>query len=112
MNEYKFPQIKTAKELSMFVSRETLVKKIKESDGQIITVDFIKRTDGRIRRLNGRLGVKAHVKGTGKSASPSCNLITIYDLQAAKDDPKKAYRSIPMEGVFAARIGGESYEVR
>jgi hypothetical protein len=47
----------------MFVSRETLVKKITESAGSIITVDFIKKTGGK-RTLNGRIGVKSHIKGT------------------------------------------------
>ncbi len=98
----------------MFVSRATLVDKIRNSDGQIITVDFIKK-DGEKRTLNGRIGVKAHVKGTGRPMTNYPHLIGIYDLQLAKanpDHPELAYRAMRKEGIIAARIGGVSYEVR
>jgi hypothetical protein len=102
------------KELNMFVSRETLVKKITESNGQIITVDFIKK-DGSKRTLNGRIGVKAHVKGTGRPMTNYPHLIGIYDLQVAKanpENPEVAYRAMIKDNILAARINGESYEVR
>ncbi len=98
----------------MFVSRATLVEKIQHSDGQIITVDFIKK-DGQKRTLNGRIGVKAHVKGTGRPMTNYPHLIGIYDLQLAKanpDHPELAYRAMRKEGIIAARIGGVSYEVK
>jgi hypothetical protein len=97
----------------MFVSRETLVKKITESAGSIITVDFIKKTGGK-RTLNGRIGVKTHVKGTGRPMTNYPHLIGIYDLQLAKanpDHPELAYRAMRKEGIVAARINGTSYEV-
>lgn len=98
----------------MFVSRETLVEKIKESNGSIITVDFIK-ADGQKRTLNGRIGVKAYVKGTGKPMINFPHLIGIYDLQLAKanpDRPEAAYRSMKKDSILAARINGIAYEVK
>jgi len=92
------------------ISREKLVEKIKASAGSIITVEFIKRTNGKPRSLNGRLGVAKYVKGTGRPIPASSRLITIYDMQVAKDQPETAYRCIPEEGVYAARINGVSYE--
>jgi len=96
----------------MKVTRETLIKKIQESHGKIITVDFIKK-DGEKRTLNGRLGVKQHVKGTGRPITNYPHLIGIYDLQLAKanpDHPEVAYRAMRKEGILAARIDGVSYE--
>jgi hypothetical protein len=98
----------------VFVSRATLVEKIKESAGSIITVDFIKK-DGAKRTLNGRIGVKAFVKGTGRPITNYPHLIGIYDLQIAKanpENPELAYRCMKKDSVIAARIGGVSYEVR
>lgn len=98
----------------MFVSRATLIDKIKNSDGSIITVDFLKK-DGEKRTLNGRIGVKAHIKGTGRPMTNYPHLVGIFDLQIAKanpDHPELAYRAMIKDNILAARIGGVSYEVR
>ncbi len=61
--------------------------------------------------MNCRLGVRKYVKGTGKSVDPIHELITVYDLQVAKTDPARAYRSIPQEGILTATIDGTEYRV-
>ena len=93
----------------MFVSRATLIDKIKNSDGSIITIEFIRKGDGGHRKMNGRLGVSKFVKGNGRGPLPG--QITMYDLQIAKSDPEKAYRTVILDNVFAARINGESFEI-
>jgi hypothetical protein len=95
-----------------YVSRAKLVELIKASGGEIIGVDFIKRSDGNLRKMNCRLGVAKYVKGTGRSMPDSAKLITVYDLQVARSHPESAYRSIPQEGLVSARIGGEVYQVQ
>ena len=91
--------------------------------GQLFTVDFVKRSDGNIRTMNCRRGVKKGVKGTGQSYDPkSKNLLTVYDMQ--KLDPsresnrgksvdemeKGAFRNVNLEALVALRMNGRSYD--
>lgn len=92
------------------VTRETLVRKIRETKGKFFTVVFRKRSDGTLRTLNGRIGVAKYVKGTGKSFSASCRLITVWDAKVP--DKETAYRCFGEESIISAKIGGESYEVK
>lgn len=95
-----------------FVSRAEIVAKIKATKSKIFTVTFLKRDSTEIRVMNCRLGVKKFVKGTGRTVDPKHKLITVYDLQVAKTDPERAYRSISEEGILTATIDGEEYRVQ
>ena len=76
------------------------------SEGKFLTVEFVKRTSGEIRKMNCRLGVKVHLKGGEKSFDDKTkHLITVYDIGVA------GYRSIPIEGIRKVSIGGETYNV-
>jgi hypothetical protein len=69
--------------------------------GKIFTVKF-KKKDGTIRTLNGRLGVKKHLRG-GKirfNASEKNNVI-VYDLK------NKGYRSFNLSRLNYLKCGGE-----
>ena len=58
--------------------------------GQFFSCEFTKK-DGSIRKLNGRAGVKKHLKGGDKGYNAEdMGLITVWDRQA------KGYRSIPV----------------
>lgn len=86
---------------------------IKTQDGKAVTVTFTRRTDdkktgakaGDLRTLNGRLGVKKHLKGGVLAYNPAdYKLLTIFDLQ------KQDYRSIPLDTVSEVVAGGVTYK--
>ena len=99
------------KEEAIKISRDDLVKKIKDTDprntgkGDFFTVTFIKK-DGSTRVMNGRLGVKKHLKGGTLKYDPvEKQLITVFDQQSG------GYRSINIPGIISAKIGGNEYIV-
>lgn len=74
-------------------------------DGQIFSVDFIKRTDGSLRRMVCRLGVKKHLKGGDASYNAKAhNLLTVFDME------KGGYRSIPVDAVQRLTVHGQTFE--
>ena len=69
------------------------------SDGLIFSVTFIKRSDGRERKMLARMGVKKGVTGRGSSYDPeSKNLLTVFDMQ------KQAFRTVPVENILELRV--------
>lgn len=85
-------------------TREEIVELIKNTDGKIFTVTFVKRTTGEIRVMNCRLGVTKHLKGGTQSYDPSeYDLLTVFDMQ------KKAYRSISLDTIISVKISNTSY---
>ncbi|MDR2187095.1 MAG: SH3 beta-barrel fold-containing protein [Azonexus sp.] len=73
-------------------------------DGQIFSVEFIKRTDGTLRRMVCRLGVKKHLTGGGAAYdSKAHNLLTVFDME------KGGYRSIPVESVQRLTVHGQTF---
>lgn len=98
------------------ITREDLVKKLEESNGHFVTVEFIKRGDGKKRVLNGRIGVrKGLVQRTTQSEKQALqkiiqnriqnNLFSIFDVKIGE------YRAFGIENLLTAKIGGEQYEV-
>jgi hypothetical protein len=91
-------------------------------NGQIFTVEFIKRTTGELRRMNCRKGVRKGVNGEGRKFDPaSRGLIGVYDMQIAarvamlqdagmpvKDD---GHRFISVEGIRSLACNGQRFEV-
>lgn len=71
---------------------------ILNSNGKFVSVDFIKK-DGSLRTINGRLGVKKHLKG-GKSNLNADQFITIYSMA------DKGYRAIDRETIQSVTIEG------
>ena len=84
-----------------------MVRKLSyEGNGQIFTVDFIKRSTGLSRTMNCRGQVKKGVKGVGLAYDPNKKaLVSVYDVQA------EAFKMISEEGITAIRAGGEEYIV-
>lgn len=75
------------------------------SDGGIFSVEFIKRTDGSLRKMVCRLGVKKHLKGGTKAYdAKKQNLLTVFDME------KGGYRSIPIEAVRSLSVNGQSFQ--
>lgn len=82
--------------------------------GKIFTVQFTKRSNGELRMMNCRGGVKKGVKGVGMSYNPrNKGLVPVYDMLLARKtaNPHASYRQIPVEGVLLIRANGEEYEV-
>lgn len=72
-------------------------------NGKIFSVEFIKRTDGSLRRMTARTGVRS---GGGElNYDPGIhNLITVYDMG------KRGFRSIPVDNIIALKAGGNTYK--
>lgn len=76
----------------------------KARDGRIFVVEFIKRTDGSIRRMICRRGVHKDIKGTGMSYDPTSKaLLTVWDIEAA------GYRMINLADLVSLSMGSKKY---
>ena len=73
--------------------------------GKIFRVTF-KKNNGQYRDLIGRLGVKVHLKGTGRSISKDLknSYICVYDVQ------NKGYRNVNLNSVTQVKCD-KNYEV-
>ena len=77
---------------------------IRNSAGRIFAVEFVKRSDGSLRRGTFRLGVTSHLKGGDAAYNfREQNLISVFDMD------KRAYRSIPIEGIVRLSLGGAGW---
>jgi len=73
------------------------------ADGKIFSVLFVKRTDGALRRMVARTGVKFGITGEDRNWDPDDKgLLTVYDMQA------KGYRMIPADAVQEIRVRKET----
>jgi hypothetical protein len=89
------------------ISRAEAVTLIKNTKGKFFTVTFIKRTNGKERVMNARLGVKAYLKGGVLPYDPaSKNLLTVYDMGRRK------YRHINLDTISKLKIGNNEYKVQ
>ena len=80
---------------------------ILEQEGRVMSVEFIKRTNGEIRQMNCRTGVRKHLTGEGAKYNFSeKGLISVFDLQ------KNGYRTINAETIRRVRAGGQEYVVK
>mgnify|MGYP007032451087 CR=1 FL=1 len=80
---------------------ESAIEVIRKSKGKFITVAFIKRTTGEVRRMNCRTGVTKGVTGTGKTFNDSDKgLVTVWDAKINQ------FRSIPLENIITVKSQG------
>lgn len=83
-------------------SKEAIAELVRNTDGRFFTVTFKKRTDGEIRTMTARLGVKKHLKGGEKAFSDKeKGLITCFEMVTG------GYRSFGVDAVICATIDGE-----
>ena len=76
------------------------------SNGLIFTVNFVKRTNGEIRTINCRKGVRKGVTGQGLAFSPaSKGLVSVFDMQ------KLQFRFIALETILGLSVQGQKYIV-
>lgn len=88
------------------VSRDELVKLIKNTKGAFFTVTFVKK-DGSVRTMNARLNVKKYLRGGTLPYDPiKKGLIPTFDVQ------KREYRMINEKTLISAVIEGINYIVK
>ena len=91
-----------------YMNRDDVEKVLDASKGKIVSVTFIKRTNGEKRTLVGRIGKNYKPKGAdplgGKKARRGRDLFTIYDMQ------KGGFRMISMDSVISIRAAGKDYK--
>ena len=84
------------------------------ANGTIYSVSFI-RKDGSTRLMNSIKGTSRGVKGVGaKYDAKSKGLLTVYDLQLAKqnpENPEKAWRTVNIQTIFEISVNKEKFEV-
>jgi hypothetical protein len=91
------------------ISKQEAAQKIRETKGKILTVTFIKRSNGQKRVLNGRLGVKAYLVGGILPYDPDeKGLIPIKDNSIPG---RGGYRMINIQGITNLKTGGVEYNV-
>lgn len=75
---------------------------IRSRRGKIIGVVFTKRTNNEVRRMCCRLGVRKYLTGKGAAYDAAeKGLLVVFDMG------RRAYRSVPLDGLTAVRVGGE-----
>lgn len=90
----------------MKTSRKKAVKEIENTNGKIFYTEFIKRSNGKKRKMWARKGVKKYLKGGDKPYNADDkDLITVFDMQ------KIGYRSIPKENILKLNANGKKYEI-
>ncbi len=74
-------------------------------DGKLFSIEFIRRTDGKLRKMTCRLGVTKALKGGKQAYDPAKhNLLNVYDIE------KSGYRSIPVENVQRLSVHGQTFQ--
>jgi hypothetical protein len=76
---------------------------LRSSKGKIFTVEFVKK-NGRLRRMNCRLGVTYCCNGKGLKYDPLARgLLPVYDMQA------KGYRMVSLDTIKSIKLNGKEY---
>lgn len=73
--------------------------------GKFFAVEFIKRTDGKLRHMRCRFGVTKHLKSGPRAYDPKAHgLLVVFE-------PEKGYRSISLDSLRALQIEGKRYAI-
>ena len=103
----KVTAIKNALNFPENISEDKLRKFLINTHGKIFTVYFVKRTDGKLRKITGRYGVSKYTNGKGLSYQPDDHdLLVVFDMK------KKQYKMIDLKGVLCVIYNGNNYRVR
>jgi len=103
----------TVKAENPVIYREKLLKFLETLNGKIVTVDFWTKT-GRVRTLNGRLGVRKYVKGVrgwDMASRPDLTYIIMYEMPKPNTNVKGGYRNVDLTSVMAIRTKGVEYDI-
>ena len=100
------------KRITKKITRSQAIDLIKDAGHAIFSVDF-KKLSGDTRTINGRLGVKKGVKGTGnKTNIKAMGFIRVYEQKKPNTNVKAGFKLVDSRTISGLRINGESYEVK
>jgi len=106
MKTYNYPTIKVTPAI-----QEQLLTKLRETKHFFVAV-FVKKTNGAIREMNCKFGVRKHVTGKGLKYKPlDYGLLTVWD--PSKIDPEKndkGYRSLNLNSLMLIHYAGKTYQ--
>jgi hypothetical protein len=89
------------------VTLQRAVKLLRATNGTVFRATFVKRTDGTVRNLVGRLDVTKGITGAGMKYDPfDRGLMTVYDFQ------KKGFRMVNLESLTEICVKGHTYAVK
>jgi hypothetical protein len=97
---------------SRYMDPKQVIDLFRKANGTLVSVTFVKRTNGEIRKMLARTSVKKGVKGVGLKFKPSDkNLMGVYDFGEVRKgaDPWKCYRFVPVDAVLSLRVRGKTY---
>ncbi len=87
---------------------------IRNSNGKVFSVTFVKRSDGTLRQGRFRFGPSVNVGRVGGSAPydfGSKRLIPVYRMAGDSSESDGKRRTIPIEGITKLTIEGKEYKV-
>ena len=94
--------------MNLYAKKTDIAQYIRDINGRFFSIKFKKRTNGKIREMLCRTGVKCHLVPNAKPQYrqnfAQNDLIGVFDIQA------NAYRCIPIEGIEAIKINGKWVE--
>lgn len=96
------------------IKRDEVHNFLRNLNGKIFSVEFIKRSDGSLRVMRATTNYQSRLVGGVMTYNPTeKQLIPVLDLDAvAKNDPKdKGIRSIPTDAVLRIHALGMKIEV-
>ena len=77
-----------------------------KGSGRVFGVTFIKRTNGEVRDMNCRGGVKKHLRGGEQAYDPKTHrLVTVFDM--VKGD----YRNINLDTIIRITVDGTTFRI-
>jgi hypothetical protein len=94
-----------------FLTAEQLIRRT--AAGRFFRVDFLKRSNGALRRMVCRTGVRptSPREGNRRYRAADHGLVTVWDTVAGKAGRDRGFRSIPVEGIVGLQINGTVYRV-
>jgi len=110
--------------MTQTITQPEAARMIRESNGKLFSVTFVKRKDGSLRRMVARVapkgGWKTGVTGQGMPYNPSDHYL--IPLREFVTDPNRgqrgrvcnlntSFKSIPVDGIVELRTGGKVFTV-
>lgn len=89
----------------MYLDSHLVKKEIDDAGGASFYVEFVKRTNGELRKMICRRGVSQFVKGTSqvdtRQVDTKNECLTVYEFSTG------SYKRIPLDAVLALHINGK-----
>lgn len=79
--------------------------------GRTFYLRFKKRTNGEIRDMVARTGVKKHLRGGGPAYEAArYSLLTVWAFAYGHKDLQPGYKNIPLDGLINIKCGGKEWD--